>query len=298
MTKSNKKRSIACLPDSSSKVNNFPWLNIVGSLDASLVVSSLLLVALEKNPEVRFNLVRRSRDHEILAHHPAISCCGFPAPNSTVITIDNGELGCRPYQAIAQLLGVEPPEGEPVFLPGELQEIDFLNKSLAWGSHEIVVLATQADSPRKMLHPMGWQLIVERLAAKGILVVQIGAGNEVHIRGTYTVLGLLSLRQQLALIARANCLMTVDSFLARATRLTDTPSVVLWGPSDPDVSGYGDQVNLRAMMDCCTEVATCQELVRKGDPADYCPLQEKHCLNTIPIDFVVFSVLNAKRKRP
>lgn len=277
-----------------------PWLNLTDGLDAVLMVSGLLRQAIAQDPELRFNLVRRRRCQELLTGHPAIEKVGFPAPEEKIITLNyrmSPVIGVgtdRPYQILGRQLGLTVPMVESFYLPGKLDGIEFLDPFIPWGRQKVVILGTFSDVPCKRFHPMAWHLVVEQLKAQGCFVIQIGEANEVHIRGSYSLLGVLSVRQQLALLKRSDTLVTVDNYLVQAAQLVETPAVVLWGPTSPDVYGYPGQVNLTPSRNTCKESICRTEIDGQWQWQQRCPREELHCMNGIPPEVVVYSVLKGK----
>lgn len=276
------------------------WLNLRGGVDTVLMVSGLLRQVIEKDPALRFNLVRRRNSQELLSGHPSIETDGFPAKDAKVITLDYGlnpALGAaadRPYQVLARQLGLTTPVAETFYLPGTLEGISFLDSFVPWGKQPVVLLGTFSDTACKRFHPMAWHIVVEQLTAQGCFVVQIGAGNEIHIRGAYSLLGVLSVRQQLALLKRCDTLVTVDNYLVQAAQLAGTQTVALWGPTSPEVYGCAGQVNLTPSKNSCSETTCRTEVDGRWQWQQQCPRGELHCMNGIPPDVVVYSALKGK----
>lgn len=272
------------------------WLNPIGGLGDTLMLSGVLKLLYDKDPSTRFHLARRTRYASILKGHPAIDISGHPPKNAIIQPVDywsHEELGPgtqRAFQILARMFGLETPVEEKLYLPVEPEDDPILYKFIPW-KEKNVLIAPSSESPRKMMHPMAWHHITERLNAEGVNVMQSGRINELRIKGAYSLLGITTPRELIALIRKCQLVITSDNFVMHAAHLANVPAVVVWGPTDHRVYGYQEQIHLQADLDHCPFKNEC---IGVGFAKNYptpCPLNEHHCMNKISPDEIVFSAI-------
>jgi hypothetical protein len=280
------------------RIDDDLWINPGGGFGEMLMLSGVLKIAWDKNPQRRYNLVKRTAFNSFFSKHPAINKIGSPPVDAKVMGIAGGAPDVsggperRPFQVLAQQFGLSIPVEEKLYFPGELHDDDILNRFIDWGTKKIAVIAPASDSPRKTAHPLHWHYLVEKLINQGIFVIQVGSLNDIYIKGAYSLLGLLTNEQLVMLIKKSRVVIAVDNFIIHISYMVQTPAVVLWGPTDPDIYGYGNQVNLSGPPDHCRLKNEC---LGKNYPKNFpttCPLNAEHCMNKIPVDFVLYSVIN------
>jgi ADP-heptose:LPS heptosyltransferase len=270
--------------------NSLPWINPIGGYGDMLMLSGVLKLVIEKDPSRRFNLIRRTNYLDILGRHPAIASVGFPPKNAKVIGVDYWymeELGPgnhRAFQVLARSFGLETPVEERLYLHDEFVEDPLLHNFLPWKKVNILI-ASASDSPRKTVYPTIWHHLVDYLLSDGAFVMQAGRFNEQHIRNAYSVRGLTTPRQLVALIRKCDLVITVDNFIMHAAHLAGIPAVVIWGPTQHEVYGYPEQVHLQMPPMCGLrngESCIVSEKNRGGGLYNTpCPLGERHCMDQI-----------------
>jgi ADP-heptose:LPS heptosyltransferase len=271
-----------------------PWVNPVGGLGDTLMLSGVLKHVVDRAPARRFNLVTRTKYPPLLRGHPAIVSIGHPPPDAVLLDTDYwhhptfGPPENRAYQILARMFGLEPPVPELLYVPWPEREDDpVLHARIPWEHHN-VLLGPTSESPRKQPSPPWWEEIVRALREAGLGVVQVGRGQEPYVRGTFSLLGLTRPREVIGLIHRFDVVLTVDSFLMHAAHLCGVPAVVLWGPTDHRVYGYAGQTHLQAAP--CSEVHEC---IAPGSSQVYatgCPKGEEHCVCQVPVEAVIAAV--------
>lgn len=213
------------------------WINPTGGLGDILILSGVLKQWVDKNPGLKFNLVRRAIYTDLLKGHPAIGEMGFPPKDAKMITNDywrKEKLGGglqRPFQVIARSLGLQTPVEEILYLPDEPPQDTSLIDLIPGARKKIVIIAPSSSSPRKMMTPMFWHVLVEALNKKGVFVIQVGQKEDVYIKGTYSMLGLTSPRQLVSVLKIAEVIVSVDNFIMHAAHLIRKPSIIIWGPT-------------------------------------------------------------------
>jgi radical SAM protein with 4Fe4S-binding SPASM domain len=271
----------------SQKSEDGLWINPIGGLGDTLMISGVLKQVLENYPSRRFNLVERTKYRAILEGHPAIEKIGSPAPGAEFLSTNYWDCeayrlpGGRAYQALASLFGLEQPVEERLYVPWAYEDDPLLMRSIPWKGRNIL-LSQSSDSPRKQMGIRRWEALVERLADKETGIFQVGRMPEDYIRGAYSLLGLTNPRQLISLVRHFDAVVTSDNFIMHAAHLHGVPAVVLWGPTDHRIYGYADQVHLSAKRKC--EFSDGCIGPGRGDIYQtVCPRGPEHCLETIPL---------------
>jgi len=97
-------------------------------------------------------------------------------------------------------------------------------------------------NPKNYCH---WPKLVQLLNREGYRIIQIGVTGEERIGGVASFLTRLSYEDIGALVNNCATWLSVDNFLphfCHANRLKS--GIVLWGPSDPRIFGYPENINL------------------------------------------------------
>jgi ADP-heptose:LPS heptosyltransferase len=234
---------------------DYEWINPVGGLGDMLMVAGVLKQVVEREPERRFNLIRRTRYSEIFQGHEAIAAIGTAPAGArlrhttywSMEKLGGGEQ--RPYQVLARHFGLSTPAPEVLYLPGSQTTDDPLADFLPWKSLNVAI-APASDSPRKTVVPQVWHQLVEGLTGAGAFVFQVGLGSELRIRNAYGVMGLTTPHQLFALLRMCDLVVTVDNFIMHAAHCVGVPAVVMWGPTRHEVYGYPEQIHLQAEVRC------------------------------------------------
>lgn len=124
-----------------------------------------------------------------------------------------------------------------------------------------------------------WDAVAAFLEARGYTVVEIGAE---HGR---------TLMESVTLIANADLHLGVDSFGQHAARLYGVKSVIVWGSSQNDGTGYPENVNLVAGVSCQPCFAeTAPHSIHLGNPCRYKVQGTHRCAWLIGVDRVVWEL--------
>lgn len=274
---------------------NSVWINPIGGLGDMLMVAGVLWQIFKNDPQQRFQMVRRTHYTDFFFNHPAIAELGYPPPGSSIIGTDywsSEPLGTglqRAYQIMARIFGLATPASEVLYFPGGIKADPLLWNMLPLGRKNILVCPT-SDSPRKALHPHLWTGIVRSLLDMGCFVAQVGKICDPYITGTYSIRGLTTPHQLIGLIRQFDVVLTADNFIMHAAHLVGSSAVVLWGPTDPNVYGYPEQLHIQAKKNCAVDMPC----IGPGYGHLYgtvCPLGERgHCMNQIDIEQITTAV--------
>lgn len=261
------------------------WINPVGGYGDMLMVSGVLKLAFDRNPVQKYKLARRTRYQVIFQEHPAIDYIGFPPKDAQIIRTDywaKEKLGCgdqRPFQILARAFGLSTPIKETLYLAGKTELDDSLNRMIPWTKRNILI-APESDSPRKIMPTKTWERLVEKLLKDDFLVLQVGRIFERNIKGAYSLVGLTTPQQLVGLIKKVDLVITMDNFIMHAAYLTGTKAITIFGPTQPEIYGYKDQIVLRASLDHCSQSDKCLGPEYPKNYSSPCPLNyEEHCMN-------------------
>lgn len=263
------------------------WINPVGGLGDVLMLSAVLKLAYDANPEKKYRLVRRSKYLTFLKGHPAIEYIGYPPKTAkNIITTDYwsewpmGGGKDRAFQRLAARFGLETPVKEELYLPIEIERDLFLERAVPWETKNILI-SPFSDSPRKMMPFEAWEKLVWLLKEDNYFVIQGGKSNEIPIRGAYSLLGSTDPIQMISLIKRCNFVITADNFVMHAAKLVGTPAAVLWGPTQREVYGYENHHHIEAPLEHCDQRDNCLGPHVASNYGTHCPLEMEHCMNKI-----------------
>lgn len=271
------------------------WINPVGGLGDTLMISGVLKQVAEKYPSRKFNLVARTKYRQILEGHPAIPLIGHPPREVRFISTnywmheDYHRPGARAYQILARIFGLEPPVEEQLYVPWRFEEDRILIERIPWKKKNILI-SPGSDSPRKQMGVKNWENLVEAFKTDETEVVQAGKKKERYVRGAYSLLGLTSPRQLISILNHFDLIVTVDNFIMHAAHLCGVPAVVLWGPTDPRVYGYAEQIHLKAKGRCGNSEG-CLGPGRGNLYATECPKGPEHCLDTLQLETISNAVM-------
>ncbi len=270
------------------------WINPFGGLGDTVILSSVLKAGLDKNPKRRFNVVARTSYGELLRGHPAVDKIGNPPPGTYVVSTaywdhpDFGGPGGRPFGILSRMLGLDLPQEGPLFVPPPI-EIDELLVSRIPFSGRNVLICPSCSSPRKEMELSTWEAVVTELSAQGVFVAQAGRRHDRYVRGAFSLLGVTTPRQLIALVSRFDAIVATDNFMGPAAHLVGRPAVVLWGPTDPATFGYPSQTHLLGHR-ICQNPEGCLARGRATLYATRCPLGPSHCMNRIEANAIVAAV--------
>ena len=211
---------------------------------------------------------------------------------------DFKDVNMKALNITCKIFGVEDAIDEELFLPvvQTSKATEILLKTIPWGVRNVAIVFS-SESPRKMMHPIKWHGIVERLLAQNCFVIQIGRLGDVPIRGAYTLLGATTPLQVFDLLKKVDVLITLDNYLMHAARLVHTPTIALFGPTEASRYGYNEHFCIQADLSKCDQSDKCLGPHVSENYDKPCPLCEEHCMNThdeAKIVDITMSIINKK----
>ncbi len=259
------------------------WINPVGGLGDTLMLSGVLKFVLDREPGTRFQLVRRMKYLPFLANHPAISGIGHPPKDATLIGTDYWSTeryrqGGRAFHSLAEKFDLPLPVAEQLWLP-DMEKLTYRWPSLP-PLRPRVVFSASTDSPRKKWEMREWADLVARFQQNGWSVIQTGRIHEPYIPGAFSLLGLTSPLELIALLKETDLLISTDSFAMHAAKLVGTPAIILWGPTLSSVYGYKEHLHVSAAKRCEPACIGPDQSIQYGTPCT----QETPCMTSIKAD--------------
>ena len=277
-------------PARTSNKEELPWIGPIHCMDDVLMVSGILQQIVEENPCRKFNLVNKGSYREIFQGHPAIAEIGLPPQGTDPIPLDYCNDAAPPssdrraYQMIARRLGLKTPAKELLSVPWKFEDDSFLMKFIPWKERNILICPS-SDSPRKEISAGKWEEIAHKLIEDGFGVMQIANMRNSHVRGAYSVHGLIDLRQMISFLRHFDLVITSHNLFMHIARLHEIPAVVLWGPSDHKFFGYRDHHHLQSTR-ACGKAEGCTGFGKHDQPASPCPMADNHCMNMFEPDAI------------
>jgi len=123
--------------------------------------------------------------------------------------------------------------------PSEYPRLTLPTLSSAWvdrlptGSGPLIALAPGASWPSKRWLPQHWGTLASLLAADGARIVVLGHGDEPVPGGWMSFMNQTSVLEAGQILARADLLVACDSGLMHLALAVGTPTVALFGATDP-----------------------------------------------------------------
>lgn len=278
------------------------WVNPVGGLGDIIMLSTALKKSYDKYGK-KFCVARRAQYTELLLNHPAIQCFGYPPNNSYIVCNDYWmrpefqDPSNKGLSITLKIFGVsDDGNEEETYLPNHNidENTKLLLETIPWREKNVII-AFSSESPRKMMHPIKWHIIVEKLKAQQCFVIQVGMLNDLNIHGAYSILGTTSPLQLLDVLKNAELVITPDNFIMHAAHLLKKPTISLFGPTEATRYGYSDHICVQADTSKCEMRDKCLGPHVSSNYSMPCPLNEHHCMNSIDENTIVdiaMSILN------
>jgi len=277
------------------------WVNPVGGLGDILMLST----AMKRSYDIygkKFNIARRTQYTEFFANHPAVGEIGHPSVGSYIVCNDYWmredfvDVSNTGLKITSRIFGVEQLESDELYLPDfeMVPSTQILLDTIPWGEKNVAIVFT-SDSPRKMMHPIKWHIIVDKLLAQHCFVAQFGRMGDIPIQGAYSLLGATTPMQVFELLKKFDLVITLDNFIMHAAKAVHTPTVALFGPTEAARYGYKDHICLQADISKCEFAGSCLGPHVSQNYATPCPRCEQHCMNSFDENKIVnisLSILN------
>ena len=259
------------------------WINPVGGLGDIIMLSSVMMHCFDQYGK-RFNVVRRTHYTDFFVGHPAVEGIGHPKPNSLIICNDYwsrpefDDVNRKAIDILYNIFCVDAHK-QSLYVVSHIEpKTDILLKNIPWGKKNIII-SISSESPRKMMHPMKWHIIVEKLLSQNVFVLQVGGSNDIPIKGAYSIIGTTTPNQLISILSKADVVVTVDNFVMHAAEVVRVPTISLFGPTEASRYAYNDHIALQISTEYCPHHDECLGPHVADNYATMCPLCEEHCMN-------------------
>ncbi len=161
------------------------------------------------------------------------------------------------------------------------------------GDAPLIVLAPGASWPGKRWPAERWNDLAAKLAGDGLRLIVLGAEGEGLARGV-DFTGRTAIREAACLLHAADLVICCDSGLMHLALAANTPTLALFGPTDPDFL-IRHEPNLIALRSTAPCAGFWNHADAVGEPGE-CPEGHASCLETISINQVYGAALETLRK--
>ena len=169
------------------------------------------------------------------------------------------------------------------------QEI-FERKFILPVSQPVVVFAPYSLWASRNWIDNRWRIVGRHLIQKyNAYIIQVGTTNDPYLGIGNNWLGLTDIRMLSVLLSKAEFVVSVDTAIPHIAAAFNKPSIVLFGPVNPDLRGY------RGITHPVVSASGCQgcyhDLTWPSDnPPHLCPKETYECMKNISVEQVVYSV--------
>lgn len=261
------------------------WVNPIGGLGDIIMLSTALKHSFDKYGK-KFCIARRAQYTEFFINHPAVQEIGNPPIDCNLVCNDYwmrsefNDVTNKGLIITNKIFGIEENENEELYIPPikTNKSTEILVETIPWKKRNVAIVIS-SESPRKMMHPLKWHVIVEKLLAQNSFVIQFGRLGDVPIRGAYSLVGATTPLQVFELLKKVDVLITLDNYLMHAAQAVQTPTIALFGPTEATRYGYRDQICLQSDISYCEQKEKCLGPHVSENYSTPCPLCEEHCMN-------------------
>ncbi len=236
-----------------------------GGIGDGLLVTPALKALKQKYPNSEIRVVCNDNHKEIFENNPSIDFLSVSPDESAIKDVKQiyetnyGKL--KPSinykkhatEIIADLLEVQLKNKKlQVFLTEKEEEK--AKKILSKYKNPITMHITSKCSKNQEWFVDRWEKLAKNMFEYDF--IQLGSKDDPLVKGVIDMRGKTTVREAIALVKHSKCFVGVDSFLGHAPNITGTPGVVLFGPSNPIVWGYDENINIYKDLKCapCIDV--------------------------------------------
>lgn len=136
-----------------------------------------------------------------------------------------------------------------------------------------------------------WEELVKEIQKLGIQVFQVGGVGEELVGGCNAYYLGIDYRLTMALLERSIGFISVDSFLQHAGHAVGKKGVVLFGPSDPSITGHESNINLKSSK--CDQDLICMKQTFPVSQWTFksSDCKSRMCMKAITVDMVLNGLL-------
>jgi tetratricopeptide (TPR) repeat protein len=222
---------------------------VADSLSESLLATAAIADYKRCHPDSNITLfVKDQSKKQILNGVPEYNVIiGNPPPDAMRLAVPLGKIRAKKHDSdwYSRTMGHIPQQEELI------PRLGFDQKALVQAreyakDQDFVILQTKPDFQAASWNEDYWTEIVSFLKSKDFRIFQVEGEL---VQGAELIPGSADFVK--ALISIASFAISVDGWLHHVTASFGTPTMVLWGPTVPEVRGYSSQVNIKVRdMDC------------------------------------------------
>lgn len=272
---------------------NSIWINPVGGMGDIIMLSTAMKRSFDKYGK-KFSVARRTQYTQFLQNHPAVQEIGHPPADCIIVCNDYWmrkefeNVNNKALDINLKIFGIEDSTSDSLFQPEPETDknTQILLDTIPWRKKNVMIVCS-SESPRKVMHPIKWHIIVEKLLSQQVFVTQVGRMGEIPIQGTYSLLGTTNPLQIFKLLNKIDLLITHDNFVMHAAKVVGVPTIALFGPTEASRYGYSNHICLQAETSFCEFSKQCLGPHVSENYSKPCPMNERHCMNTFDENKIV-----------
>lgn len=176
-----------------------------------------------------------------------------------------------------------------IFICKYEQEI-FSHKFIVSSSQPLVVLSPYSRWPSRNWFDNRWRIVGRYIIQKYEAdIIQVGTMNDSYLGIGNNWLGLTNARMLSILLSKATFALSVDNAIPHIAAVFKKPSIVLFGPVNPDLVGYNGithpVVSAGGCRGCYHDLTWHQD-----NPPHLCPKGTYECMKNISVEQVIYFV--------
>ncbi len=261
-----------------------------GGIGDGLLVTPSISALKHKYPNSEINIVCNKDQEQIFENNLNISSLSVNPDNSAFEGYKKSKIFNTNYgklepsinykkhasEIIADLLHVKLKNKKlDVFLTKE--DENFAKKKLLKYTNPIIIHISSRCSKNQEWPLERWEELVKQLPE--FTFIQIGlTKTDSKVKGTVDLRNTTTIQEAIALIKYSKLFLGVDSVFAHAANAVNIKGIVLFGPSNPEIWGHDNNMNIYKNVNC----APCIDIIE----GQACP-HEKKCMTKISVKEVV-----------
>ena len=185
-------------------------------------------------------------------------------------------------QIIGQMIDIDIPNSLNLEIYLTEDEEKRALKLISSYSNPIGIHITSSSSANQNWTNSNWEQLICSMPDNTF--IQFGLKDEDKILGAIDMRGVLTIRETIAVMKHLATFVAIDSSLANATNAVNLAGVVLYGPSNPEIWGHSNNINLYKNLSCapcidilensvCPYGRSCMTLISTNEVKDAIVLQ-------------------------
>lgn len=277
-----------------SKTKKVIGIKTWGGIGDGILITPALKALKQKYPDSEIRVTCNKNHEDILVNNPYIDFLSVSPDDSAIKNVELDFLFDTNYGQLKPSLNFDKHASEII---GDMVGVNVKSKQLD------IFLSEKAETKAKVLlskykNPIvmhisskcsknqewdldNWEKLVDGIPEYDF--IQIGLKNtDPYVKGAVDMRG-TSIMEAIAIVKHSKAFVGVDSFVAHAANAVGTRGVVLFGPSNPEVWGHTNNINIYKGLKC----APCIDIIG-GNP---CQIGKK-CMTKIGVKEVRESLLS------